>query len=202
MPLKLGCNKRRDAEHAKRRREFRLGIRTPNRVRPVASSPPRFAADFAVLSPNIVASREDFPGARAVPRPQRLACRETSGGSADCSAFHPLRPGTGRAPLWLWLRRAVSLRFSHGSATVRLKALGRRSSFRALDLRGRLPTRTPRRAGTPSWPSALICWRAFLLWHGGNVCVSGGGSSRARRVARPRSHSFFPRSCRVTHGAR
>jgi hypothetical protein len=75
----------------------------------------RFFPDSAgkkavVLSPNFVARREDFPGARAVP------ARSTSVGSEASRFPHalltamPLRPGTGRAPFWLRLRRAAPWR--------------------------------------------------------------------------------------------
>jgi hypothetical protein len=47
--------------------------------------------------------RRSFSGAQAVPRPQRFADGEASGFCDVFSAIHPLRPGTGRAPLWLRL---------------------------------------------------------------------------------------------------
>src|ERR1035437_3787076 len=47
MQLKLGRNKRRGAENAERRREFRLEIRSPNRGLSVPHCPLRISAAFA-----------------------------------------------------------------------------------------------------------------------------------------------------------
>ena len=57
-------------------------------------------------TPNIVASCEDFPGARAVPARSGCEQREVLEISRAPLTFHPLRPGTGRAPFRLRLRRA------------------------------------------------------------------------------------------------
>jgi hypothetical protein len=58
---------------------------------------------FALLSIRILARREDF-GPRAVPARSTLARSKQSGISNTSPSVNPLRPGTGRDPLWLRLR--------------------------------------------------------------------------------------------------
>src|ERR1017187_8424166 len=72
----------------------------------------RSSAFSAVLSPNFVAFCEDFPGARlSQPPPPRLP---TVGARLFAASFcFCNRCGwDSRAPVWLRLRRAVSLRFA------------------------------------------------------------------------------------------
>jgi hypothetical protein len=69
-----------------------------------------FFVFYALQYVRIFAAREDF-GARAVPARSTPARSETSRFPHDLLTANPLRPGTGRAPLWLRLCRAA---FSRG----------------------------------------------------------------------------------------
>ena len=83
---------------------------------------------LAVQSRNFVTLCEDFPGARLVPSRSSIVGEWRLGLSHGLPHARLLRVGTTRAPFWLRLRRAASLRLC-----VKIRALGAADKPKGVD---------------------------------------------------------------------